>query len=519
MSIDEEEPPDSSGDETLIDEENPGFTGKIVVASQIVDALSSGLYDSPAACLKELINNAYDADASTVRVYVRPDAETIVIDDDGHGMDQADFEKNFQRISESHKRAEGAETAKYKRDKIGKIGIGFIAANELCDVMEIDSTKAGSTDRLTVFINFAEMRKPAAERKEPNGDDIRKGDYYGDVVQDAEEDDHYTRITLHSVDPNAQTTWASRERLNSEEERRDTVYGKKPTSIRKLLATDMKSWEELDLYSLTLLEVALNVPVPYLEDWIDPQYADLVKPFEEKAKALNFSVLYDGTELRKPVVLHGGRETICRAIEHKSTAVSYTGYLYAQGGIVKPQEIQGVLIRLRNAAIGGYDRDLLNYPSGENQVLRNWVSAEIWASDELEEAMNIDRRTLRATHPAFVELQKAFHAQLRSFLSDVRRDIYEARRDSKALERVAGEQALIARVVEQREHVPDVVRKSILDHWQDASEDAALRRRLLKTYSVGQLLDLVSRAAEDIVAPDQLPELMREVSRRLRDRS
>ncbi len=34
------------------------FKGEIVVASRIVDYLSSGLYESPAACLKELVNNA-----------------------------------------------------------------------------------------------------------------------------------------------------------------------------------------------------------------------------------------------------------------------------------------------------------------------------------------------------------------------------------------------------------------------------------------------------------------------------
>jgi len=34
------------------------FDGEIRVASRIVDYLSSGLYKSPAACLKELINNA-----------------------------------------------------------------------------------------------------------------------------------------------------------------------------------------------------------------------------------------------------------------------------------------------------------------------------------------------------------------------------------------------------------------------------------------------------------------------------
>ena len=53
------------------------FKGKIRVASGIVNYLSSGLYHSPAACLKELVNNSYDADATEVNVFVKPDANRI----------------------------------------------------------------------------------------------------------------------------------------------------------------------------------------------------------------------------------------------------------------------------------------------------------------------------------------------------------------------------------------------------------------------------------------------------------
>jgi len=126
--------------------------------------LSSGLYRSPAACLKELVNNAYDADAKNVRIYVKPDADRIILEDDGSGMSREEFERHFQRISESHKR-DGGEKTKSGRLKVGKIGIGFIAANELCEVIEIYSTKAGSTDLLHVTIDFNELRKPPEQRR------------------------------------------------------------------------------------------------------------------------------------------------------------------------------------------------------------------------------------------------------------------------------------------------------------------------------------------------------------------
>ncbi len=86
------------------------FRGEIVVASRIVDYLSSGLYKSPAACLKELINNSYDADATRVNLFVKPDADRIIIEDDGLGMDRNEFEKHFRRISESRKRDDSQTT-------------------------------------------------------------------------------------------------------------------------------------------------------------------------------------------------------------------------------------------------------------------------------------------------------------------------------------------------------------------------------------------------------------------------
>jgi HSP90 family molecular chaperone len=74
------------------------FEGEIKVASRIVDYLSSGLYDSPAACLKELINNSFDADATKVEVFIKPDADRIIIVDDGDGMDRKEFEKHFEVV-------------------------------------------------------------------------------------------------------------------------------------------------------------------------------------------------------------------------------------------------------------------------------------------------------------------------------------------------------------------------------------------------------------------------------------
>lgn len=225
------------------------FRGEIVVASRIVDYLSSGLYNSPAACLKELINNSYDADASEVKVFVQPDADRIIIYDDGVGMDRADFEKNFQRIAETQKRSI-SDTTPRGRPKIGKIGIGFIAANEICDVMHIESTKTGSGELIDVSINFDKMREDPAARKRGGGD-YAKGDYEGKVTT-APKSHHYTRVTLKGVRGEARRILIGQTRPPVSGEPLRSLYGLARLSVeRELRQGDLTSWDELDPYSET----------------------------------------------------------------------------------------------------------------------------------------------------------------------------------------------------------------------------------------------------------------------------
>jgi len=206
------------------------FSGEIRVAARIIDHISSGLYESPAACLKELINNSYDADASRVDVFVKPNANQIIIADDGIGLNKAEFQQHFERISESHKR-ETSDVTKSGRPKIGKIGIGFIAANEICDVMEIESTKQGSNELLKVTINFSDMRKDPAQRKIKGSSEISKADYFG-TVEEAPIDDHYTYVTLRNIIGDAKKILEGAE-VSPHSFGSKTLYGLQPESIKK----------------------------------------------------------------------------------------------------------------------------------------------------------------------------------------------------------------------------------------------------------------------------------------------
>ena len=489
------------------------FSGEITVASRIVDYLSSGLYESPAACLKELVNNSYDADATLVEIFVKPDANRIIIEDDGVGMNRGEFESHFRRIAESHKR-DSSDITDLGRPKIGKIGIGFIAANEICDVMEIFSTKAGNTELLHVEIDFHKMRESTDDRRR-EGNDLAKGDYRGEVLS-ADREDHFTRVFLKDVRGNARSILAGAQRPHSDSVR--SLYGLSPDSVQAALADPaLDSWSDLDYYSETALNVALNVPVAYHDQWIPGRLKPKVKKFSDATAALNFRVFYDGTQLLKPIVLRPGeRGAFVRRFSFKGQHVAAEGYFYARHGALKPQELNGLLLRIRNAAVGEYDAGFLDYPSSQGTLFQRWISAEIWADDGLEDALNIDRRTLRVAEPAYAELRDAIHNELSGVIKQAREDLYQAQSRSRKAEKTASHLERLAELSERHEEaIGSRTTDDVTRRWQNAVDDCTLQRRLLQKYDVVEIYDLVLEVAAELLEPEDLERFIERLTTRL----
>jgi Histidine kinase-, DNA gyrase B-, and HSP90-like ATPase len=492
------------------------FKGEIKVASRIVDYLSSGLYNSPAACLKELVNNSYDADATRVDVFVKPDADRIIVTDDGVGMSRDEFVRHFERVSESHKR-DDADVTRSGRPKIGKIGIGFIAANELCDVMEIISTKEGSTELLRVEVNFAEMRLDPAERRR-DGDDFVKGDYVG-VVEDAPRDEHFTHVLLRDV------TEIAKGILESATPRRHvagglSIYGRDPDSIRDIVG-DADNWGDLDEYSQTMLRVGLNVPVLYPPRWYPAGHGRTLRRFEREVANLGFGVFVDGSDLRKPVVLGAGDRTLLRPLKIDGDHVFAHGYMFAKRHVLRPQWLNGVLVRIRHAAVGEYDATFMGFKSTEQTLFQRWTTCEVWADDQLEDALNIDRRTLRITHPAYVELQNAFHDLLSDFLREARETLYaepaeerrraDAHREVERLTEVV-ERSTTALPADARRELRAAVKERSASTRMSSKKDV---RAVLRRYSVSDMYDLVVEVARETLSEEEYIRFVRALTARL----
>ncbi len=125
----------------------------------------SGIYKPFVKAFKELLSNAYDADATTIHVRVAQDFSSIDVLDNGLGLTPIEFHRDFARLGGStawlnEGRSPGG------RARIGYKGIGFLAVARYCSRMEIESaTKRAHEDQLVVrgrrrSIDVAEALEP-----------------------------------------------------------------------------------------------------------------------------------------------------------------------------------------------------------------------------------------------------------------------------------------------------------------------------------------------------------------------
>src|SRR5205807_129121 len=98
----------------------------------------SGVYKPFVKAFKELVSNAYDADADVVRVVFSDDFASVTVMDDGQGMTPFEFRNDFARIGGGSRRWAGDRTRK-GRLRIGSKGIGFLAMARYCDRLTVES--------------------------------------------------------------------------------------------------------------------------------------------------------------------------------------------------------------------------------------------------------------------------------------------------------------------------------------------------------------------------------------------
>ena len=121
------------------------------VDPKLASLLGEG-YRSTEHALKELVDNAWDADATELTV-VLPDAMTdtpIIVSDNGSGMTEQELLNEYLVVANDRRSRKGDLTAALKRRVKGRKGIGKFAGLMVAGIMEIETTARGRTTRVVV---------------------------------------------------------------------------------------------------------------------------------------------------------------------------------------------------------------------------------------------------------------------------------------------------------------------------------------------------------------------------------
>lgn len=146
-----------------IDREH-GFSTGLDTNQRVIARVTDGIYREPGAAIRELVSNAYDADAT--RVVIRTDAPRfaqISVEDDGNGMPPEAVANLIKNIGGSAKRtgkgqalgitaADSATMSPGGRRLIGKLGIGIFSVSQLTRSFEIITKTSDDPFRTVVRV-------------------------------------------------------------------------------------------------------------------------------------------------------------------------------------------------------------------------------------------------------------------------------------------------------------------------------------------------------------------------------
>lgn len=529
---------------------------------RVIARVTDGIYRQPGSALRELISNAYDADAS--RVVIKTDAprfERIVVEDDGHGMEPEALAHLLRHIGGSAKRSEAGPglgiTAPGNpmlspggRRLIGKIGIGLFSVSQLTHTFQIITKVKGDNYRTVATVA---LRQYADEDVGPSHEGEKKFES-GKVniwrEKAADTHSHGTTVVLTSIRPQARDTLRSREIWNVIEQNESQSESEEMQAIEpprfhvgrvdasgdlmrktggKIAALPWEKgdspeeafsklvqcvWDEVekstpnprldrifDYYLRMVWQLSLAVPLPYvdghlfdenMDGWAEvfmlsnqpkgaAQKLDASKATLRKKADLHdpvgligdFDVFFDDLKLARPLKFKD-LPTTNNALKHPLIFVgkcreefkkvprelsggplAFEAYLFWTPKVA-PVEHQGSLVRIHGSSGTLFDSTFMRYQISEQTRLRQ-ITCEIFVSEGLDSALNIDRESFNNAHPHSVYITKWLHSALRQLASTQKRlasEVREQTRDESKGAAVSEIQRVASKVWEQEADDP-----------------------------------------------------------------
>lgn len=439
----------------------------IVLSAKVFGHLSQGLYRTPAGAIKELISNSFDADAKRVSIHTDfPRFMTFSCQDTGDGMSIDEFNRLMNRgIGSSYKRASDNVATKSARRYIGRLGLGILALAQICHQFEMVSHHKESKTAFKATIKFPpytreEMDKIAREAAAKNSE-VLGGEFtfeplhYDETKVGLHIFSRYLREQYRRVMTNLERFGNPRRKLS-----KPRPYGTFEAFLDAIYSAPklVQSLNLLSEYDQLLFGLALAAPLPFAAKRNIAVGLPSIATRQKTLKAFDFEVYVDNLALAHPVCLPSIRERYtaldcvlgnsekgafklkdgpitqqCPFVRRSVTVfgsdqqfslyefsydsevskkqLTFSGYFLQQTGRLYPRDIQGVLIRINNVAIGKYDSGMLTYPYAEGPRY-SMVSSELFVEAGFEDALNIDRDSFNELHPHYIRMQAFLHGLL-----------------------------------------------------------------------------------------------------------
>jgi hypothetical protein len=499
--------------------------GNLKTNDRIIARVTDGIYREPWSAFRELISNAYDADATQVSIDCDyPFFKEIRISDNGNGMDEHIVGDLLENIGGSSKRTARGKTlgtasttdptrSPAGRKLIGKIGIGLFAVAQLTQQFQIITKRKGDNKRVSASIRLHTYQEDSLIDEQDSSNYV-SGTYSVLAEETTDVDVHGTTIILTGIRP------AIREKLQSQEiwsaidensmddgsglidvmlppqfnigrfdeagslveppklpwDHSDSPEAKFQKLVDAAISTAKSSKEQANLahfdnYLKMIWRISVASPIAYIDghpfDLREVDGYDIYELSNKKKGAatraqvgdkklreafsliagwpesLPFSVSIDSVELRRPIRLPNTLASISRlerplifvgkvatnfggaTAERSGGKLSFEAYLYWNTRIV-PKENIGSIVRVNDASGTLFDPEFLSYQVSE-QTRKKQVTCEIFVTEGLDGALNIDRESFNTSNPHYLYIQKWLHSAFRQFATMHKRLGREAR--------------------------------------------------------------------------------------------
>lgn len=355
------------------------WTTEIKVGEAIIDLLSSRIYRTLPIALKELVSNAWDADAENVHIYIHEDKKQIAIIDDGRGMKKEELE-NYVNVAITSKpkkmKTEGG------RPVIGHYGIGVLSALPFCKKITVQTTVEGSEEINFLTIKSERWIDDEGHRKLPSDKEL-KVEFPGRTEYD------YRLIKKHGTTILLEDIFPSEWNIITE-----------PANYRRKNYMRLEGVERIK--------------------WFLQQYA----PIEYHPEAHPYVDFFKPSSNYKPMHLFFNGEQLYRnAIEGAKILESNDKASVADGKVVfrylivspmctvEPEDLRGLQIRMKNVAIGLPKHFDIYKQSTKLYGRMRYIGGEIEILKGFEKQLSLDRENI-INCPEWDEFSEFFRKKL-----------------------------------------------------------------------------------------------------------